>query len=152
MSLRLRLFKFLWNLYPPFFFSGIHIRYVAPDWKEVIVELRKHFWTRNYVGTAFGGSLYAACDPFYMLMLIKILGVKDYIVWDKGAVIDFKKPGRSTITYRFMLTDQKIEGLLKEVEEKGKVLPEFTVNGVDTQGEVVVSIRKILYVRKKVTS
>jgi len=34
----------------------------------------------NYVGTIFGGSMYAAVDPVYMLMLIMNLG-KDYIVW-----------------------------------------------------------------------
>ena len=37
------------------------------------------FYKCNYVGTHFGGSLYSTCDPFYMLMLINILG-PDYIV------------------------------------------------------------------------
>jgi len=49
--------------------------------------------TRNYVGTIFGGSLYGAVDPIYMIMLIKALG-PDYIVWDKAATIRFLRPGR----------------------------------------------------------
>jgi hypothetical protein len=33
--------------------------------------------TRNYVGTIFGGSMYSAVDPIYMVMLTRRLG-KDY--------------------------------------------------------------------------
>src|SRR4030095_9967104 len=78
------------NIYPPYFFSRTKVKSVSADWREVVVVLKKSLLTRNYVGTTFGGSLYAACDPFYMLMLIQILGIKDYIIWDKGASIDFK--------------------------------------------------------------
>ena len=30
-------------------------------------------WNRNYVGTHFGGSLFAMTDPFWMLGLLHIL-------------------------------------------------------------------------------
>src|SRR2546422_8429965 len=49
--------------------------------------------TRNYVGTIFGGSMYGAVDPVYMVMLIKLLG-PGYTVWDKAAAIRFRRPGR----------------------------------------------------------
>src|SRR5260370_9238958 len=42
------------------------------------------FWNANYVGTHFGGSLFAMTDAFYMLM--HHLG-RDYPVWDNAATI-----------------------------------------------------------------
>lgn len=41
---------------------------------EVRIRLPLSRRTRNYVGTIFGGSLYGALDPIYMIMLIKALG------------------------------------------------------------------------------
>jgi Domain of unknown function (DUF4442) len=46
--------------------------------------MKLRFWNRNYVGTHYGGSLYSMADPFFMVMLINILG-PSYIVWDKSA-------------------------------------------------------------------
>ena len=56
------------NFWPPFLGMGIRIRRIAPDMKAVDVEMKLHFWNANYVGTHFGGSLFAMTDPFYMLM------------------------------------------------------------------------------------
>ncbi len=149
MQLGPRGMRFFLNIYPPYLFSRTRVKYIAPDWREVIVELPKSLLTRNYVGTTFGGSLYASSDPFFMLMLIKILGIQDHIVWDKGAKIDFKKPARSKITYRFIITDEDLIKIAQDLKEKGKSLPEFLVEGKDKNGEVCVSIHKLLYIRKK---
>lgn len=149
MELGPRGMKFFMNLYPPYFFSRTRVKSISPDWREIVVELPKTLLTRNYVGTTFGGSLYAASDPFFMLMLIKILGIKDYIIWDKGAEIDFKKPARSKITYRFVITDEDLRHIQKSLEETGKTIPIFHVDGIDTDGNVCVSIKKHVYLRKK---
>ena len=90
------------NLFPAFRGTGGRVRLVSADFREIAVELPLNWRTRNYVGTIFGGSLYAAVDPFYMIMLIQILG-PDYVVWDKAASIRFRKPGRSTLYARFLL-------------------------------------------------
>ena len=58
----------------------------------------------------FGGSIYGALDPIYMVQLINILG-KDYVVWDKAAVIRFKKPGRTALTARFVLDQPEIDAI-----------------------------------------
>lgn len=87
-----RLFKFLLNIYPPYIGAGIRIRKVAPDFREIVVQMRLRWYNRNYFNTHFGGSLYAMVDPFYCPMLVQVLG-KDYIVWDQAATIEFKNPG-----------------------------------------------------------
>jgi hypothetical protein len=58
------------NFWPPFLGMGIRIKHIAPDMKAVDVEMKLRFWNANYVGTHFGGSLFAMTDPFYMLMLM----------------------------------------------------------------------------------
>ena len=83
------------NLFPAFRGTGGRVRFVSSDFREVSVELPLNWRTRNYVGTIFGGSLYACVDPFYMIMLIQTLG-PEYVVWDKSASIRFRKPGRGS--------------------------------------------------------
>lgn len=141
--------RLLLNLYPPYLFTRTHIKSIAPDWRECVVELKKSLLTRNYVGTAFGGSLFAATDPFYMLMLIKILGMKDYIVWDKAAEIQYQRPARSTVSYRFTITDEDLSAIHRELEAKGKALPKFVVHGIDREGKTCVTVVKTIYIRKK---
>lgn len=91
-SLRTRLWRWGFNCFPAYRGTGGRVTYIAADWREVRIKLPLNWRTRNYVGTTFGGSLYGAVDPFYMIMLIKLLG-PDYIVRDKAAAILFRKPG-----------------------------------------------------------
>ncbi len=87
------------NFWPPFLGMGIRIVRIATDMKAVDVEMKLRWWNANYVGTHFGGSLFAMTDPFYMLMLMANLG-RDYIVWDKTASIRYRKPGKGTSSRR----------------------------------------------------
>ncbi len=88
-SLKTRLARWRFNFFPAYRGTGGRITYIAHDWREVRIKLPLSWRTRNYVGTTFGGSLYGAVDPIYMIMLIKVLG-PDYVVWDKSATIQFK--------------------------------------------------------------
>ena len=76
--------------------------------KAIDVEMKLRFWNKNYVGTHFGGSLYAMTDPFFMLMLLDNLG-PEYLVWDKAATICFKKPGRGKVRAEFRLSDEQVD-------------------------------------------
>jgi hypothetical protein len=80
-SLRTRLERWAFNLAPIVCGTGAWATYVASDDSEVRVRLPLSWRTRIDVGTIFGGSMYGAIDPIYMLMLIQRLGPR-YIVWD----------------------------------------------------------------------
>jgi len=144
-------FKLLLNVYPPYWGTGIVVKKISPDYKEIIVQMKMRWYNRNYVKTHFGGSLYAMTDPFFMLMLLQILG-KEYIVWDKAAHIEFIRPGRGTLTAKFIITDEEIGNILKNTADGQKYLPEFSVNIKDEADETVASVTKILYLRKKINS
>lgn len=142
------LFRRLINLWPPFLFTGIHVTRITPDYHEVDVALPLRWYNRNYVGTHFGGSLFALTDPFYMLMLMNILG-SDYIVWDKSASIDFVAPGRSRVTAAFRLNEDTLADIHKATENGAKYLPEFKVDVIDANGAIVARVTKQLYIRRK---
>jgi hypothetical protein len=136
------------NLWPPFLGAGIRIRRIAPDMKAIDVEMKLHFWNANYVGTHFGGSLFAMTDPFYMLMLMANLG-PDYIVWDKAATIRYRKPGQGTVRAEFRLSDGQIDDIREKLKTLAKYEPAFSVEVKDEAGVVIAEVEKILHVRKK---
>ena len=136
------------NLWPPFLFAGIHVAEISPDWRRVRVELRMRPWNRNYVGTHFGGSLFAMTDPFRMIPVLRCLG-PDYIVWDKAGEIEFVKPGKGTVHALFELDDAVLDELRAATAGGDKVLRWFENTVTDAEGEIVARVRKQLYVRRK---
>ncbi|HUO26452.1 MAG TPA: DUF4442 domain-containing protein [Candidatus Aquilonibacter sp.] len=139
------------NLWPPFLGMGIRVKRIAPDMKAVDVEMKLRWWNANYVGTHFGGSLFAMTDPFYMLMLMVNLG-RDYIVWDKAASIRYRKPGKATVRAEFRLTDAHLDEIREKLETLPKYEPVFTIEVKDEAGVVIAEVEKVLHVRKKTSS
>jgi len=143
-----RWMRWRFNLFPAYRGVGARVTYIAADYREVRVKLPLSWRTRNYVGTIFGGSLYGAVDPMYMIMLIKLLG-PDYIVWDKAAAIRFRKPGRSTLFATFKIDGAEVEAI-RELAKTGEPLDRvYDVDLVDKDGVVHASIAKTIYIRRK---
>ena len=136
------------NLWPPFLGMGIRAKHIAPDMKSIDVEMKLRWWNANYVGTHFGGSLFAMTDAFYMLMLMANLG-RDYIVWDKAASIRYRKPGKSTVRAEFRLSDAQLDDIREKLKTVEKYEPTFKVEVKDDLGVVIAEVEKLLYVRKK---
>ena len=143
-----KLLKIILNVYPPYWGTGIFVSRVSADYKEIIVHMKMRWYNRNYVNTHFGGSLYAMTDPFFMVMLIQVLG-KQYIVWDKAVHIDFIKPGQGKVTARFIIKEKQVETILEKTTDGQKYLPEFSVDIKDEAGDTVAKVTKTLYIRKK---
>src|SRR5438270_8798961 len=136
------------NLWPPFLGAGIRIKRIAPDMKSIDVEMKLRWWNANYVGTHFGGSLFAMTDAFYMLMLMHHLG-DAYIVWDKAATIRYKKPGKGTVRAEFRLSDSQIDDIREKLKTLPKYEPVFLVEVKDEAVVVIAEVEKVLHVRKK---
>jgi acyl-coenzyme A thioesterase PaaI-like protein len=147
-SLRTRLFRWGINLFPAYRGTGGRVTYVADDMREIRVRLPLSWRTRNYVGTIFGGSLYGAVDPMYMVMLIHLLG-PEYEVWDRAASIRFRRPGRTTLHARFTLDDPELDAIRAAVAEHGRTDRTYTVELVDAGGVVHAAVEKRVHVRRK---
>jgi hypothetical protein len=143
-----RILLYLWNFWPPYWGAGITIEKIAKDYKYARTRLKRRPWTKNIVGTQFGGSIYAMVDPIYMVMLLMLLG-RDYIVWDKAASIRFRKPGRTDLTAEFTLTDEDVNSIKEQLKSVDKLDWQRTVLVKDTVGQVVAEIHKTIHVRNK---
>ena len=140
--------RWLMNIWFPFLFTGIRVAKISDDFRYVKVELRSHWYNKNYVGTHFGGSLFAMTDPYWMIMILRNLG-SDYVVWDKAAEIQFVKPGRGLVTAEFRLEDAMLDELRNAAAGNEKVLRWFDIAVIDGEGDVVAKVRKQVYVRRK---
>ncbi|MBL7479272.1 DUF4442 domain-containing protein [Legionella bononiensis] len=138
----------LMRFWPPFWGAGISVKSFNKDMSCIEVQMKMRFWNKNYVGTHYGGSLYSMTDPFYMLMLMNLLG-KNYIVWDKSASIRYKIPARGTVFAKFELTEEQIERFKQEIEQTNKIEPEFIIEVKNTDGDVITVVKKVIHISKK---
>jgi acyl-coenzyme A thioesterase PaaI-like protein len=129
-------------------FNSIRILSLSADWTEARVVLRLRRWNRNYVGTQFGGNLFAMTDPFWMLLTMHRLG-PDYYVWDKAGAIEFVAPGREDVHAHFQLDEATVDELRAAAATGDKVLRWFETEVTTASGEVIARVRKQLYVRLK---
>jgi len=147
-SLQSRLQRWGFNHFPAFRGTGGRITYIASDWRELRLQIPLSRRTRNYVGTIYGGSMYGAVDPVYMVMLIKTLG-SEYVVWDKTASIRFKKPGRSTLYAWFHVPEEETVAIRKALESERSIDRTYTIDLLDSAGDSHATIEKVIYIRRK---
>lgn len=148
MRWKARLLKLAANLWGPFLLTGIRVTHVAPDFRTIEVRMAIRPWNRNYVGTHFGGSLFAMADPWFMVALLELLG-PGYVVWDKTGTIRFRKPGRGTVRARFEVPHERVEEIRRMVDERGKAEPVFVAQILDSAGDLVAEVEKLLSVRRR---
>ncbi|MDH4228645.1 MAG: DUF4442 domain-containing protein [Nitrospirota bacterium] len=147
-TLRSKFLRWGFNLFPAYRGSGARLTHLSGDFSRVRIKLPLNWRTRNYVNTIFGGSMYAAVDPIYMLMLIHILG-PDYIVWDKSATIRFRKPGRATLFAEFHVPDHEAQAIRDALKGQDKIDREYRVTLADKDGVAHAEFTKVVHVRRK---
>jgi acyl-coenzyme A thioesterase PaaI-like protein len=138
----------LLNAYAPYAGAGVVITHIADDASAIRVEMPLTERNVNLVGTHFGGSLYAMVDPHLMILLIQRLG-PEYVVWDKTAHVDFVKPGRGTVRATIAVSDEEIASIRDATAGGEKHLPQWTLAVLDEDDEVVATVVKSLYVRRR---
>lgn len=142
------LFRLFFNLSPMYRRTTGRVTKVEPDFSSVEVKIPISYKNKNYVGTIFGGSLFAATDPIYMVQLIQILG-KDYVVWDKSSMVKFKRPASSDAYAVFAFSESEINQLKAEISEKKEVDLVKPVLLKSSEGKLFCEIEKVIYVADK---
>ncbi len=143
-----RLKKLVFNFFPAYRGTGARVRFIASDYSEIHVSLKLFWRTRNYVGTVFGGSIFGALDPMYMIMLIKLLG-DDYVVWDKEATVRFNRPVSKKVKARFIINNELLDKIKKDVAEKKEIHIRLPAQFEDNEGKVYAIVDKLLYIADK---
>lgn len=147
-NLKARFKRNLLNVFPTYWGTGARAVFLSNDFKEIQIKLPLSWRTKNYVGTIFGGSMYASTDPIYMIQLIELLG-KAYVVWDKSASIRFLRPGNKTLFARFLISDELLDQIKVDVAKNQEIDITLDVDFVDLQGKVYAKVSKVLYIAEK---
>jgi hypothetical protein len=140
--------RFLFNIFPAYRRTGARICFISDDLKEVHVKLGLKWTTKNYVGSVFGGSVYGALDPIYMVQLINILGNK-YVVWDKSATIKFIRPIKHLVFARFQISDNLVSEIKKEIELNKEMEIELSAHFSDESEKTYAKVTQKLYIADK---
>ena len=140
--------RLMFNVWPTYRRSGGRIAFISDDYQEIHVDLKLKFTTRNYVGSVFGGSIYAALDPIYMAPILTILG-KGYVVWDKSAEIRFKRPIKKRVSALFVISDELLIHIKETVAEQGEMEFDLPAHWEDDAGKVYAEANKTIYVASK---
>lgn len=140
--------RWLLNAWPPFRGMGARVARIADDFSEAEIELRMRLLNRNFVGTHFGGAMFAMTDPFFMILMMQNLG-PDYVVWDKAGSIRFLKPGRGTLKAHIRVTAEMVAEAKERTAGGEKFEPTYAVELTDGEGAVVARVEKTLHIRRK---
>ena len=136
------------NLYPPYLGTGINIKCISKDWREIHTSMSLRWFNRNAVGTHFGGSLYSMIDPHLMLLLMQLLG-KEYLVWDKSADIEFVKASKKKVTSVLKVSNEDLKVIRRSTSNGEKYFSNFVVEIRDEDDDLVARVKKTIYVRRK---
>ncbi len=142
------IFKYGFNLSPMYRRTTARVIEISDDLKRVKIKVPISYKNKNYVGAIFGGSMFAATDPIYMIQLVQILG-EDYVVWDKAATINYKRPAKEHLFCEFVFTDDEIESIKKQVAQTQEMTIEKTTYLTNAETQVFAEVIKTLYIAEK---
>lgn len=97
----------------------------------------------------FGGSMFSASDPILMIQYLALLK-HEYIVWDKSANIQFKKPAREDVWIEFNVNQKDLDRVIKETDKNGTYTFVQTISLTNKDKSVVfATVDKEIYVATK---
>lgn len=145
---RRQIFRYGFNISPMYRRSTGRLISVSENLQNVKIKIPLSIKNRNYVGSIFGGSLFSATDPIFMVQLINILG-DDYVVWDKNAKIKYRRPAKSTAYATFDISSQELENIKTTVAKQGEMDFIKTLNITDGNKTVFAELIKTIYIADK---
>jgi len=142
------LFKIGFNWLPMYRRSTGKIIFVSEDLHLIKIKIPLSYKNVNYVGTIFGGSLFSATDPIYMVQLIQILG-NEYVIWDKKSEIVFKRPASEIVYATFKFTKGDIEKIKTDVLKRDEI-DLIKIVKLKTKNDILIAqINKTIYISSK---
>ena len=141
--------KWAMRLYPPLLFQGIWVVRFHPGFTGVDVKIHKSIVNRNYNGSIFGGTIYAATDPFYAVLFDQLLQRRGFKVrvWLKSASIQYLKPGRSHLFFSIKITDDMLDDAMNTLKVHGKFVKAYPMEIYSINGEHCASVMNEVYIR-----
>ena len=141
--------KWLMRLYPPMLFQRIWVKKIDKDFRGIDVKINRSLFTTNLGSATFGGTIFAATDPFYALLIGQIMQHKGFkiTVWLKSAEIQYLKPARKDLHYSIKIDDEMIKEVEQAISNEGKFVKTYPIEIFDTTGSLCVIALNEVYIR-----
>jgi acyl-coenzyme A thioesterase PaaI-like protein len=141
--------KWALRFYPPLLFQRIWVVRFEKDFRGVRVKVNRSMINSNYNNSIFGGTIFAAADPFYPLLFHQVLLHKGYNVrvWLKSASISYLKPGKTDLFFDIKIAESDIEEIEHVLNTVGKHVKAYPVEMYNKEGELCVSVLSEIYIR-----
>ncbi len=142
--------KWLLRLYPPLLLQRVWVQEFGRNFKSVKVKINKSLINRNYNGSIFGGTIFAAADPFLPVLFSQVLnpdGKRKLKIWSKSSKIEFLKPGLTDLFFELKITDADVSEFEQALTVLGKYEKAYPIEIFNTGGEVCVLLHNEVYVR-----
>lgn len=141
--------KWAMRFYPPMLFQRIWVVRFDKGFRGVKVKVNKSLANNNYNNSIFGGTIFAAADPFYPLLFHQVLTHKGYKVrvWMKSAEIQYIKPGRKDLFFTIQLSDKIISNVEATLKRGEKYIKAHPITMFDKDGELCVEVKCEIYIR-----
>lgn len=151
MKLRPGAAKWLMNLYPPLLFNRIILKKVSSNFRYAEILVKKSWLNRNLQGTIFGGTLYAAADPYPAIMYWQIMRQQEIKTeaWLKKAEVEYHKPAASDIKLIYKVDEKQISEAMESLFAEGKFSCWHEVEGTDKNNEVVITIKSLIVLKMR---
>ncbi|WGQ10204.1 YiiD C-terminal domain-containing protein [Pedobacter gandavensis] len=136
-------------LYPPLLFQRIWVKRFHKGFRGVDVKINKSLFNKNYNGSIFGGTIYAATDPFYALLFDQLLRREGFKVrvWLKSASIQYLKPGHGDLFFTITVTDDMLNEAIEAMNTTGKFVKAYPMEITNAAGELCATVMNEIYVR-----
>ncbi|MES2829377.1 MAG: DUF4442 domain-containing protein [Bacteroidota bacterium] len=136
-------------LYPPLLFQRIWVKKFYKGFRGVDVKINKSLFNTNYNKSIFGGTIYAATDPFYALLFDQLLQREGFKVrvWLKSASIQYLKPGRGDLFFSIHVTDDMLSDAIEALNTSGKFVKAYPMEITNQAGEICATVMNEVYVR-----
>lgn len=145
-SLESRLWRWLGNCVPAYRGSGARVTFVSACFREVHIKLPCSWRTKNHMNMTWGGSLYAALDPIYAVILYKNLG-RRYRVVDSQANIRFLRPAKETLYAQFFIAEDDVTDIRQQLTLAPTVRRTYRIEWVNAAGEVHAECVKEVHIK-----
>jgi acyl-coenzyme A thioesterase PaaI-like protein len=141
--------KWAINLYPPLFFQRIRVIKFDKGFTGASIKVSKSILNTNYHDSIFGGTIFAAADPFYPVLFYQVLIRKGYKVkaWSRSSAIRFVKPGKTNLYFRVQISEKDISDCEDQLNTIGKFRKSFQVEIYDKNNKLCASLINEIYVR-----
>ena len=141
--------KWVLRFYPPLFFQRIRVQRFDKGFRGVEVRIIKSFLNKNHNNAIFGGTIFAAADPFYPLLFFNILSRKGYKLrtWSHSLAIRYLKPSKTDMHFKIKIRNEEVEDCEKVLNSTGKYRRTFLIEIYDKNDQLCVTVLSKIYIR-----